>query len=255
MRRAGRDLAADEWATVRGLVEHVVDVWDQPDAGIWEVRGGDEHFVFSKVMCWVALDRGLAIATDGDHDAPVEAWREVRDDVKADVLERGYDDEIQSFVQSYESDAVDATGLLLPVVGFPPFDDERVRGTIDAVEERLVDDAFVRRYDGDDGLPGSEGAFVLCSCWLVDALALSGRLGEARERFEALLEYVGPLGLVAEEVDVDTGHHLGNYPQAFSHIGVVNSALYLAYADGRDLDGPDPMAARLGDPIEPENSD
>jgi len=250
MRCYGRDLADDDWTAVREIVDYVVDVWDERDAGIWEVRGGDEHFVYSKVMCWVALDRGIAIATETGRDAPVQSWRDTREQIRTEVLERGYDEELGAFVQSYGSETLDATGLLLPVVGFLPFDDERVQGTIDATEERLVaDDVLVHRYDGDDGLPGSEGAFVLCSCWLVDALALGGRVDEARERFEALVEYVGPLGLVAEELDTESGHHLGNYPQAFSHIGIVNSALYLGFAEGRERDGPPPMGVRLGDPV------
>ncbi|WP_123535927.1 glycoside hydrolase family 15 protein [Halosimplex salinum] len=255
MRCHGRALGSDDWAAVREIVDYVVEVWDRRDAGIWEVRGGPEHFVYSKVMCWAALDRGIAIATETDHEAPLSSWRDARERIRADVIERGYDEEIGAFVQSYGSETLDATGLLLPVVGFLPFGDERVQGTIDAVEDRLVEDeVLVRRYDGDDGLPGSEGAFVLCSCWLIDALALGGRADEACERFEALQSYVGPLGLVAEELDVETGHHLGNYPQAFSHIGIINSALYVGFAEGRETDGPPPMGVRLGDPVAPEES-
>ncbi len=246
----GRDLDGDDWATIRDIVEYVRDVWDQPDAGIWEVRGGAKQFVYSKVMCWVALDRGIDIAVERDRDAPLEAWRDTREAIETDVLENGYDEDIGAFVQAYGSDALDATGLLLPIVGFLPFDDERIRGTIEAIEADLVeDDVLVRRYDGDDGLPGDEGAFVLCSCWLVDALALSGRVDESRERFEALLEYVNPLGLVAEELDTDTGAHLGNFPQAFSHIGIINSSLYIGYVMGRDSATLPPMGIRLGEPV------
>lgn len=250
MRQHGRELTDDEWTRIRDVVDYVREIWDQPDAGIWEVRGGDDHFVYSKVLCWVALDRGIAIATDGDHDAPLEAWRETRETIREDVLENGFDDDVGAFVQSYGTDALDATGLLLPVVGFLPFDDERVQGTIAAIQNRLVEDeVFVQRYDGEDGLPGDEGAFVLCSCWLVNALALSGRVEDARSRFEALLEYLNPLGLVAEEIDAETGRHLGNFPQAFSHIGIINSALYLGYAEGHETSGPAPMGIRLGEPI------
>ncbi|WP_226006681.1 glycoside hydrolase family 15 protein [Natrinema salinisoli] len=246
----GRTLDDGEWDTIRGIVEYVRDVWDEPDAGIWEVRDGPKQFVYSKVMCWVALDRGIAIAVDRDRDAPLESWRDTRRTIKADVLENGYDEDVGAFVQAYGTDALDATGLLLPVVGFLPFDDERIRGTIEATEETLVeDDVLVERYDGDDGLPGEEGAFVLCSCWLVDALALSGRADEARERFEALLENVNPLGLVAEELEADTGAHLGNFPQAFSHVGIINSSLYVGYATGHESAGPAPMGIRLGDPV------
>ena len=250
MYRHGRTLADHEWNRIRAIVDYVREIWDEPDAGIWEVRGGDEHFVYSKVLCWVALDRGIAIATDGSYDAPVEDWRETRRTIREDVLENGYDDDVGAFVQSYGSGTLDATALLLPVVGFLPFDDERVQGTIDAIDDELVsEEIFVRRYDGDDGLPGEEGAFVLCSCWLIDALALSGRVEEATARFETLLEYLNPLGLVAEEIDPETGAHLGNFPQGFSHIGIVNSALYLGYARATDTPGPEPMGIRLGEPL------
>ncbi len=250
MHSFGREITPDDWAVLRGIVDHVVSVWDEPDAGIWEVRSGPEHFVYSKVLCWVALDRALAIADAGDLDAPVETWREARERIRAAVLEKGYDTDLDAFVQSYGSETLDATALLLPMVGFLPFGDDRIRGTVETIESRLVeDDVLVRRYDGEDGLPGTEGAFVLCSCWLIDVLALSGRVAEARERFEALLEYVAPLDLVAEELDVAGGHYLGNHPQAFSHVGIVNSALYVAYAEGREIPGPEPMGVRLGDPI------
>ncbi|THE63233.1 glycoside hydrolase family 15 protein [Salinadaptatus halalkaliphilus] len=255
IRQHGRDLTDTEWTRIRGIVDYVREIWDQPDAGIWEVRGEDQHFVYSKVLCWVALDRGIAIATDGDHDAPIEAWQEVHKRIKDDVLENGFDDDIGAFVQAYGTDALDATGLLLPIVGFLPFDDERIQGTITAVQNRLAEDeVFVQRYDGEDGLPGDEGAFVLCSCWLVDALALSGRVAAARSRFEALLEYLNPLGLVAEEIDTETGAHLGNFPQAFSHIGIVNSALYLGYVLGHKTPGPVPMGIRLGEPVESDTT-
>jgi len=249
----GHQLDDDEWTAVRNVVEYVREVWDEKDAGIWEVRGGERHFVYSKVMCWVALDRGIEIADEHGHDAPLAEWRDERATIKADVIENGYDEATGAFVQAYDADALDATGLLLPVVGFLPFEDERIRGTIDAIEETLAEgEVLVDRYNGEDGLSGDEGAFVLCSCWLIDALALSGRVDEARERFEALLEYVSPLGLVAEELDTESGAHLGNFPQGFSHIGIVNSALYVGYARGEDSPGPPPMGVRLGDPNLPD---
>jgi GH15 family glucan-1,4-alpha-glucosidase len=248
---AGRDFEDGEWETVRGIVEYVREVWDRPDSGIWEVRNGPHQFVHSKVMCWAALDRGIDIATRRGLRAPVESWRETRETIRADVLENGYDDSLGTFVQSYGSETVDATALLFPVVGFLPFDDERVSNTIATVEDRLVEaEVLVRRYDGDDGLPGEEGAFTLCSCWLVDALTLSGRVEEARERFASLVEYVSPVGLLAEELDPGTGAHLGNFPQAFSHVGIVNSALYVGYAEGHELPGPPPMGVRLGEPVQ-----
>lgn len=250
----GTELSPDDWAVVRDIVETVREIWTEPDAGIWEMRGGNRHFVYSKVMCWLALDRGIAIATEYGLDAPLTAWRDEREAIRAEVLERGYDEDIGSFVQAYGSDALDATALLIPAVGFLPFGDERVQGTIAAVRDRLaIDEALVRRYDGDDGLPGREGAFALCSCWLVDALALSGHVEEANERFHSLTSYVSPLGLMAEEVDPETGEQLGNFPQAFSHLGFVNSFLYLGSADGYDTASP-PMGIRLGDPVLPDDS-
>lgn len=249
--RLGRDLDDEEWKAVHDIVEYVSEVWTEPDAGIWEVRGGNQQFVYSKVMCWVTLDRGIDIATDYGYDAPVEEWCDTRETIKEEVIEKGYDEDIGAFVQAYNTEALDAAGLLVPIVGFLPFGDDRVQNTIEAVKDRLLEgDSLVRRYDGEDGLPGEEGAFVLCSCWLVDALALSGRVEEACERFEALTEYVSPLGLIAEELDPDNGTHLGNYPQAFSHVGLINSALYLGYVQGYDQPGPPPMGIRLGDPVE-----
>jgi GH15 family glucan-1,4-alpha-glucosidase len=254
MVRHGRELAPDEWEVITDIIEFVRAHWTEKDAGIWEVRGGDKHFVYSKVMCWVALDRGIALATERDWDAPVENWRDTREEIKRDVVANGYNEDVNAFVQAYNTDTLDATGLLLPIVGFLPFDDERVQNTIAAIEDRLlVDEALVRRYEGGDGLAGEEGTFVLCSCWLIDALALSGRREEAYERFDALAEYVNPLGLIAEELDENTGAHLGNFPQAFSHIGIVNSALYLGHLSGYEQPGPPPMGIRLGVPVESES--
>ena len=229
-------------------------MWDQPDEGIWEVRCEPKQFVFSKVMCWAALDRGIDMAETREFDAPLCEWRETRTEIREVVLERGFDEEIGehgSFTRTLDGGELDATGLLLPIVGFLPFDDRRVSGTIDATLTHLTgEDGLVYRYNGEDGLEGEEGAFVLCSFWLVDALTLSGRIEEARELFETLLSYASPLGLLAEEVDPDTGAHLGNFPQAFSHIGLINSALYLGRALGREASGPDPMG--FDDAIEAE---
>ncbi|WP_423745822.1 glycoside hydrolase family 15 protein (plasmid) [Haladaptatus sp. SPP-AMP-3] len=233
----GDEFNPHDWGAIRGIVEHVCDVWDDPDAGIWEVRGGPRHFVHSKVMCWVALDRGLRIADEWGFDAPTEKWEQTRDLIRGEILERGYDDDVGSFVQSYGSKSLDATALLIPIVGFLPFEDDRVQNTIDAVRDRLEadDDGLVRRYDGTDGLPGEEGAFVICSFWLVSALALSGRVEEARDVFESVCDHASPLGLFAEEIDPETGELLGNYPQAFSHVGLVNAALYLGMAEREEV--------------------
>ncbi len=240
-------LDRDDWDAVRAIVDYVPEVWREPDAGIWEVRGGPRHFVFSKLMCWVALDRGIAIAEEHGFDAPLDRWRAVRNEIREAVLERGYSEERGAFVRAFDDDALDATALLVPFVGFLPFDDERVQRTVEAIRTGLTtEEGLVRRYDGDDGLPGEEGTFVLCSFWLVDALALSGRVEEAREVFLGVLDYANPLGLLAEVIDEDGGVQVGNYPQAFSHVGLVNSALYLGRAAGRTGAGIEPMGLELG---------
>ncbi|WP_137283430.1 glycoside hydrolase family 15 protein [Halorussus salinisoli] len=243
--RYGLDVDEDDWEAVRAVVDYVCEVWDRPDEGIWEVRCDPQQFVYSKVMCWVGLDRGIEMLDNGGFDGPREKWASVREEIRETVLDRGYDEEIGSFARSFDGENLDATGLLLPIIGFLPFDDDRVQGTIDATIDRLVTDrGLVHRYEGEDGLPGDEGAFLLCSFWLVDALALSGRTGEARDRFESVLEYASSVGLLAEEVDPRTGSHLGNTPQAFSHIGLVNSALYLGRTAGREQKGPEPKGVQ-----------
>ncbi len=243
--RYGEPMRPDDWAVVRDLVDYVCEGWDEPDAGIWEMRTDREDFVYSKVMCWTALDRGIGLAEAADGvDAPLERWRAARDDVREAILERGFSESTGSFVRSFgDADTLDAANLLVPVVGFLPPDDDRVRGTIDATIDRLAtDDGLVRRYEGDDGLPGADSPFVVCSFWLVTALALAGRSDEARDRFESVLEHASPLGLLAEAVDAETGEQRGNYPQAYSHIGLLNSALYLTDATGSS----DPSLAPLG---------
>jgi GH15 family glucan-1,4-alpha-glucosidase len=229
----GGEITEKEWTVIHDIINYVCEIWDEPDMGIWEVRGDPQHFTYSKVMCWAALDRGIGIVERSEFDGPVEKWRSHRQRIRAAVLEEGFNDSINSFTRSFENkNTLDATSLLFPIVGFLPFDDYRIQGTIDATIDRLMtEDGLVDRYEGDDGLPGDEGAFLLCSFWLVDALALSDRRGEAEEIFDSVLEYRNHLGLLAEEVDPDTGMQLGNFPQAFSHIGLINSALYLGQVD------------------------
>jgi len=239
----GETITETTWETVREVIEYVCTLWHRRGAGMWEVRSEPEHFVHSKVMCWVALDRGIKMATDRGFDAPLDHWREVRSEIRGVVLERGFNESINSFVRSFEADELlDASALRIPLVGFLPFDDPRVQGTIDAVRERLTTErGLVRRYEGEDGLPGGEGAFILCSFWLVDCLALSGDVEEAETLFENILELASPLGLLSEEVVPETGELLGNYPQAFSHLGLINSAIYICTAqaeDGVDIDYP-----------------
>src|SRR5205807_1803062 len=215
-------------------VEHVCAHWHEPDSGIWEVRGGLQHFVYSKVMCWVALDRGIRAAEQLRLETDLPRWRQVRDQIRTDILTHGYNTQVGAFTQSYESSTLDASNLLLPLVGFIPPDDPRMRSTVDRIIEQLTDEhGFVFRYHADDGLTGSEGTFAICTFWLVDNLAMQGRVAEARSLFERLLSYAGRLGLFSEEIDSHTNTALGNYPQAFTHIALINSAINLQRAEMR----------------------
>ncbi|MEU4010997.1 glycoside hydrolase family 15 protein [Streptomyces pseudogriseolus] len=231
-RRAGLSAQPDVWALQSVLLNFLRTAWRQPDEGLWEVRGGRRHFVHSKVMVWVAADRLVrAMEKFPELDGDLEGWRALRDEVHREVCEKGYDPERNTFTQSYGSRELDAALLLIPRVGFLPPDDPRVLGTIDAIRAELGQDGLVRRYTPDaaelDGLPGQEGAFLACAFWLVDALHMTGRTEEARELFERLLGLANDVGLLAEEYDTVNGRLLGNFPQAFSHIGLVNSALAL----------------------------
>ena len=245
--RLGGELEPDLMAFLGAVATQACQVWQEPDAGIWEVRGGPQHFVYSKVMVWVALDRAVAMAERYGLPGPVEVWRREREAVREAVLSQGYDPEVGAFVQAFGSKALDAANLLIPVVEFLPFDDSRVQGTIDRTLEKLTHHGVVHRYlteSTDDGLPGGEGGFGLTTFWLIDALALSGRLDEARALFEGMVERANHLGLYAEEFDPRTGAFLGNFPQGFSHIGFVNSALYLARVEGRQTPAPAPVGTR-----------
>jgi GH15 family glucan-1,4-alpha-glucosidase len=226
-------VAAQDWEAITEVIEYVRENWAEKGAGIWEQRGDPKHWVHSKMMCWVAIDRALELADREGFDAPDEEWRETAAEIKETTIERGFDEELNAFTQSFRNEQMDASVLLGLLAGFPA-DDDHLTGTIDAVENRLMPDGpeegLVYRYE-DDGLPGDEGAFVICSFWLVGCLARAGRIERAREVFEAMQAYTSPLGLVAEELDPESGRLLGNYPQAFSHIGFVNSALYLAEAE------------------------
>jgi GH15 family glucan-1,4-alpha-glucosidase len=232
--RCGEQLDGPMWEMMRTLVEHVCAHWDEPDSGIWEVRGDPRHFVYSKVMCWVALDRGIRAAQQLHLEADLPRWCFVRDQIRADVLEWGYNTTLGAFTQAYGDTALDAANLLLPLVGFIPPDDPRMRSTVERIIERLTDEqGFVYRYNSSDGVAGSEGTFTICSFWLVDNLAMQGRVTEARALFERLLSYAGRLGLFSEEIDTHDNVALGNYPQAFTHIALINSALNLQKAERR----------------------
>jgi GH15 family glucan-1,4-alpha-glucosidase len=225
-------LAASEsgWAVQRALLEHLEHVWCEPDHGIWEMRGPRQHFTGSKVMAWVAFDRAVQSAEHFGLDGPLDHWREIRATIHADVCEHGFDRELGSFVQAYGSKQLDASLLLMPCVGFLPIDDPRVRGTVGAIERRLLVDGFVRRYDTkqtEDGLPPGEGVFLACSFWLVDAYVLQQRLQDARRLFDRLLELRNDLGLLSEEYDPRSQRLVGNFPQAFTHVALVNSAFNL----------------------------
>ncbi len=224
----GLPIVDEVWGDFLRVVDWVAGNWRRPDNGIWEVRGGRRHFVFSKVMAWVALDRGAALAERADERDVAAAWRVQADELHAEVLERGWSDRLGAFKQSYEDDRLDAANLQIPLMRFLEPDDPRVHATIDATLRHLTSNGLVYRYRGaDDGLAGGEGTFTITSFWMVSALAICGRLDEARQIFENTLNFVGPLGLFAEEIDRATGDALGNYPQAFTHIGLIGAALAL----------------------------
>jgi GH15 family glucan-1,4-alpha-glucosidase len=215
------------WPRSRANVEYVESIWRQPDDGIWEARGPRRHYTQSKVMAWVVLDRAIALAEHFGLDAPLDRWRQVRQEIHDEVCEKGYDAERGTFTQYYGSKELDAAALAVVLVGFLPASDPRVTGTIDAVRDGLGHDGFISRYstaETDDGLSGTEGQFLACSFWLVSALALNGRVDEARTLFERLLGLTNDLGLLAEEYDVARQRQVGNFPQAFSHLALINAA-------------------------------
>jgi GH15 family glucan-1,4-alpha-glucosidase len=224
------------WPRWRAIVEHVKTIWREPDDGIWEARGPQRHYTYSKVMAWVVFDRAVQIAERFGLDAPHDDWKAIRDEIHNEVCERGYDPKRRTFTQYYGSKELDASVLNIPLVGFLPGTDERVTGTIDAVSRELGRDGFVSRYstaETDDGLPGDEGQFLACSFWLVSALALNGRAQEARTLFERLLELTNDLGLLAEEYDVTHRRQVGNFPQAFSHLTLILAARAISEAEAR----------------------
>lgn len=224
------------------VADHVTAVWNGPDHGIWEIRGEPRHFVYSKVMAWVALDRAVRLNREYGLAGDAARWASERDKLRTQILKFGYDEEVGAFTQSYGSRELDAANLRIPLVEFLPADDARVQGTIDRTLEQLTEGGLVYRYLGDDGLPGKEGAFGLCSFWLVDVLALSGRSDEAQAVFANVLRHANQVGLFAEQFDPDTGEHLGNFPQAFTHIGLIDSVIFLALAEGKEVPGAFPPA-------------
>jgi len=219
------------WDLQRALIRHLETVWHLPDNGIWEVRGGERPFTYSKVMAWVAIDRAIKSAEHFGVPGELARWRALRQRIHDDVCARGYDPNRNSFVQYYGSRELDASLLLIPTTGFLPSDDPRVKGTVEAIRRELMVDGLVMRYrtrEDLDGLPPGEGVFLACTFWLADNLALEGRRDEAREIFERLLSLRNDVGLLAEEYDPAAKRFLGNFPQAFSHVAVVNTAMNLA---------------------------
>src|ERR1700681_3371396 len=230
-RAGGLQYLAEEWDFQRALLSHLEKVWSSADEGIWEVRGGRRSFTHSKVMAWVAFDRAIKSAEAFGLEGPIDQWCKLRAEIHDEVCEKGFNRSIGAFVQAYGSDQLDASTLLIPAVGFLPPVDARVRGTVEAIERKLMSDGFVLRYDtraAMDGLPQGEGAFLACSFWLADAYVLLGRRDDARKLFERLLSLRNDLGLLSEEYDPAAKRQLGNFPQAFSHIALVNTAHNIA---------------------------
>ncbi|MGW6377521.1 glycoside hydrolase family 15 protein [Rhodococcus sp. NPDC055112] len=227
-------LGPPAWALVTQLVDGAIDVYPKPDRGIWEVRGEPRHFTASKVMCWVAADRGAIMAADRGQDELAQKWRRAADEIHADVCANGVDDR-GVFVQHYDTTTLDAATLLIPIMGFLPPDDDRVRATVLAIADELTADGLVLRYrpeETDDGLSGEEGTFTICSFWLVSALALIGEVDRARMLCEKLLSFASPLHLYAEEIESSSGRHLGNFPQAFTHLALIDAVTSVIKAEG-----------------------
>jgi len=226
------EMTEGTWQLTRALADDVVRLWERPDLGVWEFRTGPKHFVFSKVMAWVALDRAVRAAEDLGLPADLDEWRATREAIREQVLERGWSEARKTFVQHYGTDRVDAANLLLGILRFLPHEDPRIHATIDRVREDLTEPrtGLLYRYKTDDGLPGGEGCFIVNSFHLSQALALGGRTDEATEVLENAMSYASPLGLLSEEVDPETGDLIGNFPQAFSHIGLINAAYVLSRA-------------------------
>ena len=230
-RRTGIAEDPDAWAVQTAILDFLEGGWRDPDEGIWEVRGPRRDFTHSKVMAWVAFDRAVKAVEEFGFEGPVDRWRACRDEVHKEVCEKGFDADRNTFTQYYGSTSLDASTLMIPLVGFLPGDDPRVAGTVDAIQSELVHDGFVARYpseDGVDGLPPGEGVFLACSFWLADNLCLLGRREEGRELFERLLGLANDVGLLAEEYDIARKRLVGNFPQAFTHVSLVNTACNLS---------------------------
>jgi GH15 family glucan-1,4-alpha-glucosidase len=231
-----RGLAQDDhaWSLQQNMMEFLEGAWDEPDEGIWEVRGERQHFVHSKVLAWVAFDRAVQAVEHFDQPGPLDRWRRARAEIHEEVCREGFSVSRNSFTQAYGSEELDAATLLIPLLGFLPPDDPRVVGTVDAIQRELTRDGFVQRYRAKDvdGLPVGEGVFLPCSFWLVDVLVMMKRQDEARALFEQCIAVSNDLGLLSEEYDPENKRLLGNFPQAFTHVGLVNSAYNLSHHTG-----------------------
>jgi pentatricopeptide repeat protein len=225
----GLTIAHEGWTDVCGILDWLCEHWDQPDEGIWETRGGRQDFTYGRLMSWVAMDRAIRLANQLGRPADVGRWTSERDRIYRQIMDRGWSKERAAFVQHYETQVLDASNLLMPLVGFVAPRDPMWLSTLEAMDHELVSDSLVYRYDpaaSPDGLRGSEGTFSICTFWYVDALARSGRLDEARLTFEKMLTYGNHVGLFAEEIG-PTGEQLGNFPQAFTHLSLINAAINL----------------------------
>lgn len=222
---------SDLWITLSWLADQAAKRWRERDRGIWEVRGGPQHFLYSKVMCWVALDRAIKLAQACNFPGDHARWHNVRDDIRQTILSDGYNTDVGAFTQVLGGDVLDAGALAIPIVGLLPATDSRVLSTMDRIRERLTSHGLVYRYSSNDGLPDGEGAFTLCSFWMVDNLALAGRTEEARDLFERVVGYANDVGLLSEEIDPVNRELLGNFPQGFSHLALIRSALLISKAE------------------------
>jgi GH15 family glucan-1,4-alpha-glucosidase len=229
--RYGLEISPVAWNLQKELLKYLEKIWDRPDYGMWEVRGEPRHFTLSKIMCWVAFDRAIKSVEQYGLEGPCDHWKKIRETICRQVLDKGYDRERNTFVQYYGGRDLDASLLLIPQLGFLRPQDPRVRGTIEAIERELMYDGFILRYPtrpGVDGLPSGEGAFLACSFWLANSLSLIGRRDDAVRLFERLLAIRNDLGLLSEEYDPRSKRLLGNFPQAFSHIEIINTAAHLS---------------------------
>lgn len=235
-------LSPDTWAVLTHFADTVATRWREPDQGIWEVRGPPQQFLYSKLMCWAALDRAIKISEADGLPADTEGWRRTRDEISETILRRGYNADLGAFTQALDGSVLDASALAIAMIGFLPATDLRVISTMDRIREQLTANGLVYRYpraETEDGLPGNEATFALCSFWLVDNLALAGRLGQARELFERVVGYANDLSLLAEEIEPHSGELLGNFPQGFTHLALIRAALSIAKAESR---GPEERA-------------